>query len=162
MKGIIRGAMHDDASVYGIDCKNQSSGEHTFQIPPPRLFDTNTSQQAKATDIPSVNLLCPQCKLVFGYSARDIHPRLWRIEDQHLCRIPPACFLVEFLCGTQSCEAPLRVHVFAYGHTDRRIVLAQLKEATFHVPCPSLEGHYPRFDPKKLVNIELTGPFAPF
>jgi hypothetical protein len=145
---------------YGIDCRNQSHGVHTIQIPPPKLLVIDTSPSATPKDIVSENLSCPECRHVYAYTAQDVHQRLFRIADRDLVPNPPICISVEFLCGEKGCITPLKVHVVTYGRENRTFVIAQLQHATFHISCRT--GHAPHFDAANLVHIDEIGPFAPF
>jgi hypothetical protein len=156
---IIRGAMLEDGR-YGIDCWNQSRGVHRFQIPPPRLFGRSTDPSAKATDIGFVNVLCPDCKHVYPYTAQDVRQRLFRIPDRDLLQSEPICVAVEFLCDAGGCRTPLIVHGIKSERENNAVVIAQLREATFHVLCH--DEHTPHFDSKNVIHVEDTGPFSPF
>jgi hypothetical protein len=145
---------------YGIHCQNQSSGVHTIQIPPPKLFGTGVNPSKKAKDIVSVNLLCPYCKHVYVYTAREIRERLFRKQDQDLVRSEPICVAVEFVCGEGDCRSRLTVHAMKYELESNAVAVAQLKQAIFHVSCHF--GHTPRFDPQRVVHCDDIGPFSPF
>jgi hypothetical protein len=156
-RGIIRGAMN--RREFAIECKNKSAGMHEIPIPPPKFFDTSTGRTETTTDIVFVNLLCPECRRVFAYTAQDVRDRQVQTSDRNPPPPLPTCFGVEFVCGLPNCESHLEVHVLAVGHEDQDIVFAQLKAATFHVKCAA--GHYPLFDLKNVLYAE-TRPFSPF
>lgn len=149
-----------DFERYGIDCKNQSSGVHTIQTPPPKLFGTRTNPSETSTDIAFENLLCPECRHVYAYSPQDVHQRLFRIGDQYLVPRWPTCVSVEFVCGSKGFKAPMKVHVLMQSEFDTRAVLGQLDGTLFWVHCPM--GDIPQFDSKNLIHVEAIGPFLPF
>ena len=146
-----------DFEHFGIDCQNQSSGLHTFRVPPPRRFGEIVGQPTVASG--DVFVLCPECKAVFSYSEQDVHRRVFRVPDEYLAPSSPVCFVVEFLCGTQGCKSPLKVYLLSYRGEDKRAVLGQFRDVAFRITCH--EGHAPRFDFPNLIRIDSIGPFTP-
>lgn len=147
-----------DFEHFGIDCQNQSSGLHTFRLPPPRRFAEIVGQLKVASE--SVFVLCPECKAVFSYTEEYVHRRLFRVPDEYLAPASPVCFVVEFLCGTRRCKNPIRVYLLAYKGEDKRAVLGQFKDVAFRITCH--EGHTPHFDFSNLIRIDSVGPFSPW
>lgn len=145
-----------DFEHFGMDCRNQSSGLHTFRLPPPRrlgvIGESNVASER-------VFVLCPECKAVFSYTKQDVNRRLFRVPDEYLPHSPPICFVVEFLCGTLGCREPLRVYLLAYKGEDKRAVLGQFRDVAFHMTCH--EGHAPHFDFANLIRVDLIGPSCP-
>ena len=138
---------------YGIDCQNRDLGLHTFQIPPPKLFGRDIDPSETTTSIEPVNLLCPECRHVYAYTALDVHRRLFPIADQGLAQSEPICIAAEFLCGDGGCRAPLTVHAMKHRREITALVFAQLREAIFHVLCRF--GHTPHFEDRNLVRVPM-------
>lgn len=144
---------------YAIDCRNRDSGVHTFQIPPPKQFGRDIDQSETTTGIEPVNLLCPECRHVYAYTALDVRRRLFRIADQDLAQSVPICVDVTFVCGAEDCKAPLTVHAVKHEREITALVFAQLREAIFHVLCRF--GHTPHFEDQNLVYTDEK-PSSPF
>ena len=143
---------------HGIDCRNKVSDAHEIQIPSPKLLKEFVARSEKRRQIVAANLLCPHCKHVFDYTARDVHP-LYLIAGP--LKSEPVSVAVQFLCGDGGCKSQLTVHVLKkYKNEEPSTAILRLASAIFHIRCEF--GHIPRFDYRNVVHAERTRQFFPF
>ena len=143
---------------YGIECRNNVSEAHTIQIPPPKLFDEVVARSLERRHMVPANLLCPHCKHVYEYTARDVYP-IFLVADQ--LKEEPNCFAIHFLCGDGGCKSQLTVHIIKnYKSEEPSTVIVRLTRAIFHIRCEF--GHIPCFDYRNVICAEGTGGFLPF
>jgi hypothetical protein len=146
-----------------LDCKNRDSthGLHVIRIPFPKLFGRPPTEAA-ARDTLAVDIACPECMHVYGYTRRDIHLHLFQTPDQDTVPPEPVSFVAQFLCDVPDCRSLVSVHTMRGEHESRADVLARLRQSVFHTTC--LRDHMVHFpaDPRLVLRAEDDGPFAPF
>ena len=147
-----------------LDCKNHWTwhGEHSFQIPFPKLLRTAPNPIETAKDIPAVNIACPVCNHVYEYTHADIHWHLFQIPDQDSIPDEPVSFVAEFVCDDPSCKSLALVHTIRSAGESKAVVIGRLQKAVFHTTC--MHNHVLHFpiDPRSIVRAEDEGPFDPF
>lgn len=147
-----------ERSHYGIDCRNKVSDAHKIRIPPFKLLDEAAPRSEKRRQNQPVKLLCPHCKHVFDYTARDVHPLLLLTDP---LKNEPTCIAVHFLCGDGGCKSQLTVYIIKrYTNEEPSTAIMRLASAIFHIRCEF--GHIPCFDYRNVVHTERTTQFFTF
>jgi hypothetical protein len=145
-------------------CKNADSkgDSHEIQIPFSNLLSIQPYQIATAKDAPAVNVACPHCKHVYGYTREDVRQHLFQIPDQYPVPSEPISFFVEFVCDDSDCESRVILRTMRAAGESKPSVIDRLRQSVFHIACGNNHVvHFPK-DLNLIVRAEDDGPYNPF
>jgi len=125
-----------------VHCPNM----HLIPVPYSSPSEIDGSPRRTAKDIPTVNVVCPECGVVSAYSIRDVTgglfvdtPDLFQENECHLVAIN-----VE--CDGENCAAPKVVHAILGDEKGTWRPKAVLRDWYFSESALCGNGHKLRFD----------------